>query len=263
MQGQFSGLTIDGGAVHRIDAGGWVLSGNGTGITVGANSYVADVYIDRMSINASSVAKAANGILLKNVGGIHLTDSTFANCTYGLRIRPDANQSVHFGFFSGGVWDTCGDRCIYISAPEGSAVHSMVFNNCWSATCPNETCTIAGIVDGCSFMGHRFLNSQNSYGLYVVGPAKNVYVDASIAYGCPNAAGYCFTGATDFAVRNSFAGIGGYTGTTLSSPNLYGMIVAAGCNNYVISANIFRGNTAAALVDNGGVNKEVFSNLLT
>ena len=271
MEYQFSGLMIDGGVVHRINRGYWIINSGGTGITVGGTQgEISEVHISRISLDANDVAQAAVGLSIKWAGGVFVDSCDFISCVVGLSIAPGPivvnnqtlNQTVNFCFFSNTCWDSSGDRNIVIVGTQNSQVHGLSFSNCWSASSVYDNCVVTGYVNGCSFVGHKFLNSTQGNGLWVNGPnAKNVFVDACVASGIPVGNAYCFVGnATDFAVRNSFAGVVGAAGTAVFPPNLYGLRVTSGCNNYLYTGNVLRGN-GTNLLDQGGPNKSVGTNL--
>jgi len=260
---QFIGVQVNGGSVHRINRGYWILSQNGSGIILAGN--VPEVHISRISLDANATAQGAVGLNIQNANGVWVDSCDFIHCFNGLLISPGAGQNIDYCHFSNTAWDSSSSRCILISATAAnSTIHGLYFSNCWSATCTYDTCVVTGNVDGCCFVEHKFLNSTNGNGLWVSGPAKNIYVDNCVASGITVGNAYCFVGnATDFAVRNSFAGVMGSTGNASFAGNSIGLRVLAGCNNYVITGNVLRGNTSSNLMDQGGPNKVVGMNLLT
>jgi hypothetical protein len=269
LTSQYIGVQINGGVIHRVNRGNWLMSAGGTGLYVGGpvgagEQTIAELHVSRITLAASSSTHPAIGFQLRNLSGAFIDSCDVIHCIVGLSITPSSGTRVEYCFFSNCCWDSSDDRNIIIDASLANRyVHGMFFSNCWSATATYDCCVVTGSnVNGCSFVAHKFFNSTSGNGLWV-SAAKNVYVDNCQASGIAVGNAYCFLGnASDFAVRNSFAGVVGSTGSATFPANSIGMRVVAGCNNYIITGNVFRGN-ATNVLDQGGPNKVVTANLIT
>ena len=172
-----------------------------------------EVHIDNLVVDWASATTSMHsmyGLRIRHAAGVWVSNSDFIHSTYGLYIDPPAGKYCNFAFFANCAWDSAANRCISIGPATGGFVSSLVFTNCWSASCPYDTCSIAGPVDGVQFVGHRFFNSQLGNGLWVHGSAKNVMVDSSFSSGNINGWGYVFeANSKRFALRSSLSGVSG------------------------------------------------------
>ncbi len=255
---QFLAIQIDGGYCQRIKNCFIDLAANGTGVFIGSTYALNDQYLDNIFVSGGSFSYR-----IQKSGAVWMNACDSILSVHGLTIDPPSGAGVTFCFFSNCAWDTTSLACVYI-VPSGTGfVSALTFVNCWSASTSGGDCVaIAGAnVNGCEFIGHRFLNATVGNGLWVSG-AKNVHADACVASGIVNGSGFAFLGnAQGFAVRNCHSG--SYGGPT-SSPmvaNKYGITVLAGCSGYMITNNIFRGNRVASINDAGSFPKVVSSNL--
>jgi hypothetical protein len=258
MDQQFIGIQIDGGYCHRVHQCFIAISASGTGIFIGSTYPQNDTYLDNIFVTGGS---SSYHIQKSGAVWMNACDSILSTC--GLIIDPPEGLGVTFCFFSNCAWDSTTSHCVYISAAGSGYVNGLTFVNCWSASASSGDCVVvAGNVNGCEFVGHRFLNNPAGNGLWVSG-AKYVHADACVATGITHGSGYCFTGnATNFAVRNCHAGPYGGPGATPPMPgNAWGVTVTAGCSNYIIANNMFHGNTVGAISDAGAAPKIVAQNL--
>lgn len=255
---QFIAIQIDGGYCQRIRNCSIGLAANGTGVFIGSTYALNDQYLDNIF-----VAGGAFSFRIQRSGAVWMNACDSISSVHGLTIDPPSGLGVTFCFFSNCAWDSTSAACVYI-APTGTGfVSALTFVNCWSASSSGGDCVVvAGAnVNGCEFVGHRFLNASIGNGLWVSG-AKNVHVDACVASGIINGSGFAFLGnAQNFAIRNSHSG--SYGGPTIApmAANKYGITVLAGCSSYMIANNTLRGNAAASIIDAGSAPKVVSSNL--
>ncbi len=263
MTNMYVGVLIDGTCVlNYIDGGYWVNFTSG-GVGVWINTSGNDQYISNLVINntATPSAEPLAGLRIQGSGAVWCHQCDMIHAQNGLLIDPPSGSNVTWCFFTDCAWDTCGYRCMMINPASGATVRGINFENCWSSTAQTfDGCYISGPTDGVQFVGHRFFNNKGN-GLLVVGPAANVFVDASGASGnnrgSSGSSGIAFTGNCSwFAVRNSRAGA--YSGFGVSQAN--GILVNAGCDNYILTGNITHGNQVG-ISDAGGPTKVVADNL--
>lgn len=264
MSNMFIGCLIDGagGVLQYIDRGYWTnFSPGGAGIWINNNNgndqYISHICMD----NTTNIAnQPLAGIRVTGSGAVWANSVDIIHCQNGLLVDPSSSGFISWCFFTDCAWDTCGYHCMLINPAAGATVKGLNFVDCWSSTAQTyDGCYIGGPVDGVQFTGHRFFNNAGN-GLIVVGPATNVFVDASGAAGNnggnTSSSGFAFNNCQSFAVRNCRTGA--YVGFGVSQTN--GIIITPGCNNYIITGNIVAGNTTG-INDAGGPNKVVANNL--
>ena len=268
IENQFLCLSTDSAGLVVRD-GYWGPSPDGTAVLLGetqSGSESTEVHIDNLVVDwafAATPTHAMYGLRIRHASGVWVSNSDFIHAIYGLFIDPPSGRYVNFGFFANCAWDSAADRCIFISPGAGGFVSSLVFTNCWSASCQYDTCAIAGPVDGVQFVGHRFFNSQHGNGLWVHGTSKNIMVDSCFSSGNINGWGYVFeAGSKKFALRNSLSGPSGGPFLTTFPPNKYGAYIGPSSSDYIVTSNMLKGNALLSLSDGGLGPKAVANNLL-
>jgi hypothetical protein len=248
------------------------VSAGGVGISVdGANTgeiHLRDLIIT--GVNAAPANQAFAGIRLLRGGGFWISNCDVIQFRLGLlidpqdHVAPDINGVVQFAFFTGCAFDNCGIHCMLIQPPGAGVAKGLFFSNCWSATpATGHCCHVGGGVNGCEFVGHRFLNAPLGDGLNVSAPATNVNADACTASGQPNGSGFAFSGnVINFAVRNCRSGPYGGPGFATFAPSIHGVLISAGCSNYIVTNNMLSGNTSTGLADSGVAPKITTPNLV-
>lgn len=128
----WDGIALDGGAgqfTYRVNDCE-INSPLNNAIVIGADGTLPqDVYISE-SVCAGA---AENGILLKNVSGLWLTNLELLGCKNGLNIYPDTGKSVQFVFATNVVSDTNDNDAVVISS-NGGRVQMLYFNGAWAAS---------------------------------------------------------------------------------------------------------------------------------
>jgi len=252
-------VELNGGSLIKINKCHLEMSANGVGVRVygGAVDTMLSQTFTKSGLYAHQFA---------DCGGFFIDSCDSINAQYGLVINPTGTQTVLWGMICNSSWDTCTYDCIHIVPGTGGFASGINFSNCWSSSSiGGGCCVVAGNVDGCEFVGHRFFGAAVGNGLWVSGPARNILADSSIAAGIVNGYGFVFVGgATSFAVRNCFSGkYAAVSASSPSAPNKYGIGVDTSCSKYMLVNNILASNTTSALVDSGVAPKLTAPNLVT
>lgn len=260
LTNQFIGCEISGGNTNIVRSGRLDIAAGGIGILVDGPSAQTDA---RISGIVSSGGYSS--VQIKNASGIWFADCDFTGATVGFAIIPASGQFVEWVFVSACAIDSCQNDCIHIESTGTGYVRGVNFVNSWSVTSTNgTTCVILGAVDGCRFVGHTFGNAVVGNGLWVSGPVKNVTVDSSTVWACPNGSGFAFaSGPTDFAIRDCLIGLYAASPALPSTANKFGIAInSSASTRYIITNNMIRGNTTG-ISDLGVAPKVVSGNIVS
>lgn len=266
IDSQFHGIDVSGGSLNHIERGSITQTVAATGTSIIVRNLADALYLDH--ITADGAPSPLYGLDVQSTNNLIVSDCSFIRHTNGLNIQPGNGLFVVHSSFVNSYFDNCVTGAVVIFPGAGGIVAGLEFLGCWLASSSGNFGILigggGGIIDGIEFFANRVvLNVQHGI---VLDASSNVFIDSCTIYGnsAPPSAAGVFHGiivtaaARDFAIRNCRSGQMGNIANTQG----WGIVTTIGANNYIITNNSLRLNTLGGLLDGGGPNKVVGSNLL-
>ena len=203
-------LNVDNVYIGNVSGSGCsgIILGNGT--TGGAT---VDARITNTTIQGNQSNPPDNNLLIKDAGGLYMTNNDFLYARIGTFFYPGANQAVYWPFFANTVLgDTNVTHAFKADTAHSSAIiKGGQFTGTWAAA--NQTASTplmviansaGGVVTDLNFLGHRSYQSYgNSFEIY---GGTNFSIDASHFCGFNGTGIALFSGVSAVRIRNNEIG---------------------------------------------------------
>lgn len=236
--------------------GFYAILGNGCGgIRVGGSTTAGGtvgtrILNNKITGNLGFAGAGEYGVLLLDSGGAYQVGNDILYTQYGTEIKPGANQSVIWSFFTGTVYgDTNQKQALLIDPQAASAVVTgLQFTSSWGSNSQSTAVWVRNHADatinGIHFTGHRALQPNATIGNMQFDAGTNITIDNSQI--CPAAGGDVpvigiGSTVTNLAIRNCRIGLcdqASFSGTVAN-----GISIATGSNRLIITGNDFTGVT--------------------
>lgn len=259
MTGDYIGIKMEGVAC-RIEDGNmpWGASGGKRiWVTGGDTSQI----INRMLLGAQVAPFPSSGIYVDSSSALMITDTSVITSGLALHIAPGTGQGVFSLYASNCFFDNSSTGINIDPTGTGNVVRCR-FTNCWTSSSSGNGVNInlsgGGILSGLHFIDlHSMLNGAS--GISITSPG---ITDVSVIGGeiCQNTAhGIFIAGSTtDFTIVDATIGTGG----GMSGNTIWGIVVGAACDRFIISNNRLTGNGSGTLFDSSVTsNKTVLNNI--
>ena len=203
-------LNVDNVYIGNVSGSGCsgIILGNGT--TGGAT---VDARITNTTIQGNQSNPPDNNLLVKDAGGLYMTNNDFLYARIGTFFYPGANQAIYWPFVANTVLgDTNVTHAFKADTADSSAIiKGGQFTGTWAAA--NQTASTplmviansaGGVVTDLNFLGHR---SYQAYGnsLEIYG-GTNFSIDASHFCGFNGTGIALFSGVSAVRIRNNEIG---------------------------------------------------------
>src|ERR1700674_2175656 len=232
------------------------LTGNGfVGILIQGGN---DRFIRSLSIDGG-LGTGGAAIEIQNSGGDWVTDTETARFDYGVWINPGTGQSVTWGNMYNVLADTNNINGIRIAATGSGSISAETFTSVWTSTNGPGVATgrgiyIGGGAAGLTFIAPRVINN-GGHGIEIAGSTGITISGARVSSN-----GQAASNTYDAINVNSSVGFFRIqnsdlpgAGASFSAGQRYGVNIAAGSDNYMVTGNDLTGNMSGGVFNAPGL----------
>ena len=223
--------------------------------------------------NILGVQPTIAGLFWQSGEGVYAVNCEFIRQKVGMLVKPEvlAMSGAHFGKFSNCLFDMCSEHGVMMFPQNGTNVRIISFTECWFSASDLEGVVLVpdatSEINSIGFTSCQFVTNGKG-GLYLAGNSNLTDVQVNGGFFLANSA---TTPNTYSGINNAGMGRGlivnGITShlgdSGYANNQKYGINVALGSSDFIITSNFLKGNFSGGINDiSGAVSKVINSNIV-